>query len=248
MSNFLTNWMEEAIEGSVTEGRRGNYKPGFWESIGGSVLGIDAQGVADDLKTSDNKREADRYLTSIGETPESLGLTGNTYTLQDVKGAYTKTSRTRQQEDKKGDREFQTSLVTQQLAPTLAKIEQDGKTAEGQLQLAVQTLQQQGKKADQQLQLQLTQGNQQMQLAMQQGNQQMQLTAAQMAQANNQFLAQMADSKDQRAAELEIRKMEMDREDLRYNEALDRQEKNRRKENIAALVQGLAGLGAAFAM
>ena len=237
MSDFLTNWMEDRIEGSVTEGRRGNYKPGFWESIGGGMLGIDAQGVADDLKTSDDRREADRYLTSIGETKESLGLTGDTYTLQDVKGAYTKTSRTRQQEDKDKDRTHATTLVDKQLAPTLAQIEQQGKTAEGQLQLAVQSLQQQGKKADQQLQL-----------AIQQGNQSMALQTAQLAQSNNQFLAQMADSKDQRAAELEIRKMEMDREDARYNESLDRQERRDRKQNIAALVQGIASLGAAFAM
>jgi len=213
MSDFLTNWMNDRIEGSVTEGRRGNYKPGFWESIGGGMLGIDAQGVADDLKTSDDKKEADRYLTSIGETTESLGLTGDTYTLQDVKGAYTRTSRTRQQEDKDKDRTFQTSLVDKQLAPTIAKIEADSKNQAGQLQLAVQTLQQQGKKADQQLQLQLQQGNQSMALA-----------TAQLAQGNNQFLAQMADSKEQRAAELEIRKMEMDREDARYNEGLDRRE------------------------
>ena len=237
MSDFLTNWMEDRIEGSVTEGRRGNYKPGFWESVGGALTGVDAQGVADDLKTSDNKREADRYLTSIGETTESLGLSGDTYTLQDVKGAYTKTERTRAKEIKADDRKHATGLVDKQLAPTLAQIEQSGKTAAGQLELATKTLQQQGKKADQQLQLQLQQGNQNMQLA-----------AAQLAQGNNQFLAQMADSKDQRAAELEIRRMEMDREDARYNEGLDRQDRKDRKQNIAALVQGIASLGAAFAM
>ena len=236
-TDFLRNWMEDRIEDSVTEGRRGNYKPGFLESIGGALTGVDAQGVADDLKTSDDRREADRYLTSIGETTESLGLSGDTYTLQDVKGAYTRTERDRASEEKEGDRTFQTKLIDKQLAPTLAQIEQQGKTAEGQLQLATQTLQQQGKKADQQLQLQL-----------QQGNQNMQLMTARMAQNNNQFLAQMADTKDQRAAELEIRKMEMDREDARYNESLDRQERKDRKANIAALVQGIASLGAAFAM
>ena len=237
MSDFLTNWMEDRIEGSVTEGRRGNYKPGFWESIGGSMLGIDSQGVADELKGSDDKREADRYLTSIGETTSSLGLQGDNYTLQDVKGAYTKTERTRQQTEKQGDRDFLTSQTTLSQKPVLQQLQQQAEANKGQLQLATQTLQQQGKKADQQMQLQLQQGNQQMQLA-----------TAQLAQSNNQFLAQMADSKDQRAAELEIRKMEMDREDARYNEGLDRQERRDRKANIAALVQGVASLGAAFAM
>ena len=236
-TDFLRNWMNDRIEGSVTEGRRGNYKPGFLESIGGALVGVDAQGVADDLKVSDDKKEADRYLTSIGETTESLGLSGDTYTLQDVKGAYTKTSRTRASKEKDADRTYQSGLIDKQLAPTLASIQQQGETAAGQLELSRQQLVQQGKKSDQQLQL-----------ALQQGNQQMQLTTAQMQQSNNQFLAQMADTKDQRAAELEIRKMEMDREDARYNEGLDRQERRDRKQNIAALVQGIASLGAAFAI
>jgi len=213
MSDFLTNWMNDRIEGSVTEGRRGNYKPGFWESIGGGMLGIDAQGVADDLKTSDDKKEADRYLTSIGETTESLGLSGDTYTLQDVKGAYTRTSRARASDEKDKDRQFLTSQTELSQKPVLQQLQQQAETTKGQLQLQTQALQQQGKKADQQLQLQL-----------QQGNQNMQLMQAQMQQSNNQFLAQMADTKEQRAAELEVRKMEMDREDARYNESLDRRE------------------------
>ena len=43
-------------------------------------------------------------------------------------------------------------------------------------------------------------------------------------------------------------RMQMEREDRRYNERLDREEKNRRQESIMALTQGLAALGAAFAM
>ena len=237
MSDFLRNWMEDRIEGSVTEGRRGNYKPGFWESVGGSVLGIDGQGVADDLKKSDDKKEADKYLTSIGETTDSLGLSGDTYNLQDVKGAYTKTERSRAKTEKQDNRDFLTKQTELSQKPLLEQLKETSKNNAGQLKLATQTLQQQGKKADQQLQLTL-----------QQGNQNMQLMQAQMAQRNNQFLAQMADSKDQRAAELEIQKMQMDREDARYNEGLDRQERRDRKQNIAALVQGIASLGAAFAM
>jgi len=235
--DFLRNWMEDRIEDSVTEGRRGNYKPGFVESIGGALTGVNAQGVADDLKTSDDKREADKYLTSIGETTESLGLSGDTYTLQDVKGAFTKTTRTRDETEKKDNRAFITSQTELSQKPVLDQLKETAKTNAGQLELARNTLKQQGEKADKQLQL-----------TIQQGNQQMQLTSAQMAQANNQFLMQMADTKDQRAAELEVRKMEMDREDLRYNENLDRQDRKDRKANIAALVQGIASLGAAFAM
>ncbi len=67
------------------------------------------------------------------------------------------------------------------------------------------------------------------------------LAIAGLAQSNNQFMAQMADSKDQRAMELQMRREEMDR--------LDRKdERNRRKDSIAALTAGLASLGAAFAL
>ena len=67
------------------------------------------------------------------------------------------------------------------------------------------------------------------------------LAIAGLTQSNNQFMAQMADSKDQRAMELQMRREEMDR--------LDRKdERNRRKDSIAALTAGLASLGAAFAL
>ena len=69
----------------------------------------------------------------------------------------------------------------------------------------------------------------------------MQLGLAQLQQSNNQFMAQMADSKDQRAMELQIRREELDRADAR-------DERNRRRESIAALTSGLAALGAAFAL
>ena len=64
---------------------------------------------------------------------------------------------------------------------------------------------------------------------------------AQMQQSNNQFMTQMADSKDQRAMELQMRREDMDRRDRR-------DEKNRRRESIQALIGGLSSLGAAFAV
>lgn len=67
------------------------------------------------------------------------------------------------------------------------------------------------------------------------------LAIAGLTQSNNQFMAQMADSKDQRAMELQIRREEMDRID-------QRDERNRRRDSIAALTSGLAALGAAFAL
>jgi len=76
---------------------------------------------------------------------------------------------------------------------------------------------------------------------LQQGNQQMQLATATLAQQGNMQMMQMADSKDQRAMELQMRREDMDRLDRR-------DEKNRRRESIQALVAGLSSLGAAFAV
>ena len=79
------------------------------------------------------------------------------------------------------------------------------------------------------------------QASIQQGNQQMQLGLAQLQQNSNLQMAQMADNKDQRAMELQIRREELDRADMRA-------ERSRRRESIAALTSGLAALGAAFAL
>ena len=94
----------------------------------------------------------------------------------------------------------------------------------------------------------------QLQLEQQRGDSQRQHTAtmtqlsnqnaiamAGLTQSNNQFMAQMADQKDQRAMELQIRREELDRIDAR-------DERNRRRDSIAALTSGLAALGAAFAL
>ena len=60
-------------------------------------------------------------------------------------------------------------------------------------------------------------------------------------QRHNQFMATQADNKDARAMELQMRREDMDRLDRR-------DEKNRRRESIQALVAGLSSLGAAFAV
>jgi hypothetical protein len=70
---------------------------------------------------------------------------------------------------------------------------------------------------------------------------QMELARMEAEQRNNQFLLTQADNKDQRAMELQMRREDMDRLDRR-------DERNRRKDSIAALTAGLASLGAAFAL
>jgi len=77
---------------------------------------------------------------------------------------------------------------------------------------------------------------------------------AQLDQSGKQFQIQMqqlqndrADSKERHAADLEYRRMQDRKEDLRYNENLERMDRKDRQASINTLVQGLAALGAAFA-
>ena len=70
----------------------------------------------------------------------------------------------------------------------------------------------------------------------------------QMAAQDRRLDAAEAARQDERADTLMLNRMQMEREDRRYNERLDREERSRRQESIMALTQGLAALGAAFAM
>ena len=57
-----------------------------------------------------------------------------------------------------------------------------------------------------------------------------------------------ADAKEARADELEYRRMQDRKEDLRYNESIERMDRKDRQQSIQTLVAGLANLGAAFAL
>jgi len=59
---------------------------------------------------------------------------------------------------------------------------------------------------------------------------------------------QMQQARQDRLATLDFQRMQMQREDQRYNERLDREERNRRQEAVMAMMGGLTSLGAAFAM
>jgi len=59
---------------------------------------------------------------------------------------------------------------------------------------------------------------------------------------------QMQQAREDRLATLDFQRMQMQREDQRYNERLDREERTRRQEAIMAMMGGLTSLGAAFAM
>ena len=84
---------------------------------------------------------------------------------------------------------------------------------------------------------------------------QAQTLQAQLAQSGQQFQLQMeqlrndrADAKEARADELEYRRMQDRKEDLRYNESIERMDRKDRQQSIQTLVAGLANLGAAFAL
>jgi hypothetical protein len=81
----------------------------------------------------------------------------------------------------------------------------------------------------------------QLQLAREQGNNTMEMTRLQMAQTEKNRLADRIDARESRADELMFRRESMERADRK-------DEKNRRRESIQALVAGLTSLGAAFAV
>jgi len=63
-----------------------------------------------------------------------------------------------------------------------------------------------------------------------------------------ELAATRADAQMARADDLALRREELLRQDQRYNERLDRDERSRRQEAIMAMMGGLTSLGAAFAM
>ena len=76
---------------------------------------------------------------------------------------------------------------------------------------------------------------------------QMELTRLQMAKGDKRYLLEMADRKDERAMDREDRRARERKEDLRYNESIDRADRKDRRQSMQTLVAGLANLGAAFA-
>ena len=62
-----------------------------------------------------------------------------------------------------------------------------------------------------------------------------------------QYLDSRLDAQQSRLDNLNLQRMQMQREDQRYNERLDREERNRRQESVMAMMAGLTSLGAAFA-
>ena len=66
--------------------------------------------------------------------------------------------------------------------------------------------------------------------------------------ARKERLLDRADARDARAQELQLMMMRDRKEDRRYNESIERQNRKDRQASIQTLVAGLANLGAAFAL
>ena len=111
--DFLKNWMEDRIEGSVTEGRRGEYKPGVLESMAGGLLGLDGQAIADDLKVVDDNTQGEAALTRTGRSREQLGLSpGQNLTPEMVQGANANFTQSETERLKEEDNRTATERIT----------------------------------------------------------------------------------------------------------------------------------------
>ena len=114
---FLQNWIRDrAVENRVEDIRNpGQYNATTWDRIVGGLTGTNVDKAVDDHTQTVNNREVTDYLSSVGETRESLGLSKNA-DLNQASGAFTRISRERA--DEKSNKAFERSMVlpTQQLA------------------------------------------------------------------------------------------------------------------------------------
>ena len=138
--DFLQGWMKDRIEESLTEGRRGEYKPGFLESIGGSLVGVDAGQVADEVKTYDDNQEALEVLKGTGKSRTQLGLSTGDLTPEQVRGAYANYKETKadRDSDKAYDRQMAPLQMQMQQQMNLTQLQmadaKDARAAELQYQ------------------------------------------------------------------------------------------------------------------
>ena len=72
--------------------------------------------------------------------------------------------------------------------------------------------------------------------------------AAQLESQNLNYAEDRALRAEERADDRAFQRLQLEREDMRYNERMAREDRDRRRESIQSLATGLAALGAAFAM
>ena len=89
---------------------------------------------------------------------------------------------------------------------------------------------------------------QEQQLELEQGTTKYKRAEEDRAFTRQQYTDQLRATQEARLDNLNFQRMQIAREDQRYNERLDREERNRRQEAVMAMMGGLTSLGAAFAM
>ena len=107
---FLQNWVRDrAVENRVEDIRDpGEYNATTWDRVAGWATGTNVDKAVDDYTQKLKNKEVTDYLTSVGETRESLGLPENANVNQ-ASGAYQQTLRNRA--DAKSDKNFERSLA-----------------------------------------------------------------------------------------------------------------------------------------
>ena len=76
----------------------------------------------------------------------------------------------------------------------------------------------------------------------------LELARQKLQQSNNLQLLQLAETKDARIQQLQYQKMRDRKEDVQYNERMDKLDRKDRRTAVQNMVAGLASLGAAFAL
>lgn len=94
--DFVQDWVKNnAIRNRVEDVQNpGEFNATTWDRIVGGLTGANVDKAVDDQTQKINNKEVTDYLTSIGETRQSLGIPENANVNQ-ASGAYTALTRTR---------------------------------------------------------------------------------------------------------------------------------------------------------
>lgn len=132
----VREWVKDrATENRVEDVRNpGEYNATTWDRIVGGALGVNVDQAVDDHTGKIKSKEVDDYLTSIGQTRESLGLKPGS-SLNEASGAYTTFQRTQQETDSE-------TAFTRSLKPLQMEMQASRVQADKELALAREKLQQ----------------------------------------------------------------------------------------------------------
>ena len=161
--DFVQGWVSDRVEENLKEKRGGTgYKPTWWDKTVGGLVGVDAQGIADDVYAIDQNKAAGSLLTRQGLDRATVGATpGKKYTSDEMQGLINTYNKGVKEADREKDLTDQLTILDKTQAPQLAEMQATNTRL-------------------------LQQGNQQMQLGMAQLTQSNNQFMAQMADAKDQ--------------------------------------------------------------